>query len=174
MKKLIIIATILLFAAMAYASSFTERRISLIKRVNILENKIDSLLVRIKKIEEKVYPKRTNVNFQNSFKVGDVGYLNQVKILHIIDSNNILAEFNQYSHSVVPSSFPRESRFLTSVPSMPVYKQQIVYIKGIDTSNFRDDQIINVDNNYKITGNKSIYDKYEGKRTLFLLEPYKE
>jgi hypothetical protein len=185
MKKVALICFLLVsIVVSAFAATQPWRKLTYDERIVILEQKIIGLEQRIQRIEVFISPgiklsdgeladiknpSSHNVDFKDSFVVGSIGYLSSVKVLHIFDANNFLGQFEQTFY--VSTGSVGESRFLTFAPTRPVSYPKKVWIKGLPTKNLVDNMRIDTNCLFKVTGTKSFEDNYDGKITVFLIEP---
>ena len=119
-----------------------------------------------------------------SLAVGKVGVIqspNSLKILQILDSTNMICEFTRivYVERITESpSYPQESRTASGryAPikyTEPASREEVVWIKGIDTTGKVDDHIITIKLTLRVTGTTQ-YDTAFGPKTVFVLEPTAE
>jgi len=114
--------------------------------------------------------------FQMPLEVEQIAYLGKNQHVHIqqvIDKDNIIAKLTLGYSPIYSRSAMRDPGLLTTVP-ISGYKAitRIVWIRGIDTSNWVDGNEIKVFAPLKIVGTKTYETVDEGTKTVFLLEPY--
>ncbi len=133
----------------------------LTKRVQFLEEKLDPNLKTIREFSKK---HEIATKFKPPLKIGQIGYMggdNAFKVEQIIDEKNMIVDFIVES----PTRGVPSGRILRTGYS------KIVWVSGIDTSNFVDGKSIRYTRPLEITGTKSYETVMGGTKTVFLLEP---
>jgi hypothetical protein len=176
MKKYIIITGILLgttFVFAQYPSSVdyrsAQRQKGLNERLTTLERNVEGLSTRIKAIEEKLNPtpelkkQGKAKRIETVLKIGQIIYFDhdaRIKIIQIIDQLNMIVEVPTYR----------------DIGNYREEYEKIVWLRGLDTSKWADDTIINPNPNqlFKITGTQKYIATLGSQSTLFVLEPYND
>jgi hypothetical protein len=107
------------------------------------------------KQQQKAKDSLTNENFIKSFEIGSIGHLDKIRVLQIVDNNNMIAEISPAGH---------ESQ----------NNYQHIWICGIETTKFADNQEININCNFKILDTQKFKNSFAEMVTLFKLEPVLE
>lgn len=116
-----------------------------------LMKQIDSLKkLFIKLIDMITYTiEHTNRNFTNHIEHKDLGYIDYVKIIQIVDSNNMIVELEGH-------------------------RDKTAWIRELNTDKYQDDKRIAIFKIFVASGNKTYTTSLGNKNTVILLEPEKE
>ncbi|MCK5604734.1 hypothetical protein KAR91_22785 [Candidatus Pacearchaeota archaeon] len=188
MKRLLIaivvlvLVTTFVFAQYRTASRQPQKKtLAVSVRLDRIENRLDELIKRIDRLEEKISPgfklkKQGLANrVQAPLKVDQIVYFDEddkFKVQQVIDGRNMIVELWIRK----PTQQLDRSITWSNVVTVWVPHKQLVWFSGLDTSKWADDSIVSpgTDRLFKITGTKSYDTLFQGIKTLFILEPFIE
>lgn len=148
------------------------------EKIKSLEKQIADLTARVVALEEQLNPElkiKRQAKAQRimaPLAVDQIIYFDdedKFKVLEVVDANNVIIEL------WIRKPVQQLDRSLTWTNVVTIWKafKTTVWLRGLNTSKWADDSIVNPSpaQLFKITGTKSYDTLFEGRKTMFVLEP---